>query len=48
MEVSSAKRTMESGGSILTRSLMNAENRVGPRIEPSGTPEDGKPSEEKL
>ena len=47
MEVSSAKRTVESIGSTSRRSLIKAENRVGPRTEPCGTPEEGKPGEEK-
>ena len=44
--VSSAKRTVESGKSEEGRSLMKAEKRVGPRMEPWGTPEVGKPGEE--
>ena len=46
MVVSSAKRTVESGGRMDGRSLMKAEKRVGPRMEPCGTPDDGKPGEE--
>ena len=46
MVVSSAKRTVELGGRTEGRSLMKVENRVGPRIEPWGTPEEGKPGEE--
>ena len=38
MVVSSAKRTVELGGRTEGRSLMKVENRVGPRIEPWGTP----------
>ena len=33
--------TMKSGESTLRRPLMNAENKVGPRTEPCGTPEEG-------
>ena len=43
---SSAKSTVESGGRTEGRSLMKAEKKVGPSIEPCGTPEHGKPSEE--
>ena len=46
IEVSSAKSTVEFCGRIEGRSLINAEKRVGPRIEPRGTPEHGKPKEE--
>ena len=45
MVVSSAKRTVL-GGRMNGRSLMNAEKRVGPRIEPCGTSDDGKPGED--
>ena len=41
--VSSAKRTVELRGRTEGRSLMKAENRVGPRIEPWGIPEEGNP-----
>jgi hypothetical protein len=44
--VSSAKRTLESCGRSVGRSFMKAEKRVGPRMEPCGTPEEGKPGEE--
>ena len=37
--VSSAKRTVHSGGRILGWSFMKSEIRVGPRTEPCGTPE---------
>ena len=37
--VSSAKRTVVSGGRTEGRSMMNAEKRVGPKIERCGTPE---------
>ena len=47
MDVLSAKRTVESRGSTFGRSLLKAENRVGPSTEPCGTPEEGKPGEEK-
>ena len=46
MVVSSAKSTVESGGRTEGRSLMKAEKRLGPSIEPCGTPEHGLPSEE--
>ena len=46
MVVSSANITVESGGRTDGRSLMKAEKRVGPSIEPCGTPEQGKPSVE--
>ena len=46
MVVSSAKSTVESGVRTEGRSLIKAEKRVGPSIEPCGTPEHGKPSEE--
>ena len=45
MVASSAKRT-ESSGRMDGRELMKAEKRVGPRMEPCGTPDDGKPGEE--
>ena len=44
--VSSANSTVESGGRAEGRSFMKVEKRVGPSIEPWGTPELGKPSEE--
>ena len=44
--VSSAKRTVESGGRTLGKSLIKSENRVGPRIEPCGTPEVVEPGED--
>ena len=44
--VSSAKRTVESGKSEEGRSLKKAEKRVGPRMDPWGTPEVGKPGVE--
>ena len=44
--VSSAKRTVESGGRMEGRSLMKAEKRVGPSIEPCRTPDEGKPGDE--
>ena len=43
MVISSAKRTVGLGGRTEGRSLMKAEDRVGPRIEPWGTPEERKP-----
>ena len=46
MVVSSAKSTVESEGRTEGRSLMKAENRIGPSSEHCGTPEHGKPSEE--
>ena len=46
MVVSSANRTVEFGGRTGGWSLMKVVNRVGPRIEPWGTPEEGKPGEE--
>ena len=39
MVVSSAKRVVELGGRTEGRSMMKVENKVGPRIEPWGTPE---------
>jgi hypothetical protein len=47
MAVSSAKRTMESEGKTLGRSLIKAEKSEGPSTEPCGTPEVGNPREEK-
>ena len=47
MVVSSANRTVESGGMIKGRSLMKAEKRVGPSTEPWGTREEERPGEEK-
>ena len=43
--VSSAKRTVQSGGRTLGKSLIKSENRVGPRTEPCGTPEVVEPGE---
>ena len=42
MVVSSAKKTVKLRRRTERRSLMKAENRVGPRIEPWGNPEEGK------
>ena len=47
MVVSSANKTVESGGRIEGRSLMKAEKRVGPSTEPWGTPEEGKQGKSK-
>ena len=44
--VSSAKRTVQSGGRALGRSFMKSEKRVGPRTEPCGTPEVVEPGED--
>ena len=44
--MSSAKRTVESGGKTEGRSLMKVEKREGSSTEPWGTPEVGKPREE--
>jgi hypothetical protein len=41
MVVSSANRTVELGGRASGKSFIKAENRVGPRTEPCGTPEEG-------
>ena len=46
MVVSSAKRTVELRGRTEEWSLMKAKNRVGPRIEPWGSPEKGNPVKE--
>ena len=46
MVISSAKRRVESSRRTLERSFMKAEKSVGPRTEPCGTPEVGKPGEE--
>ena len=46
MVVSSANRTVESGERASGKSFMNAEKRVGPRTDPCGTPDMGKPREE--
>jgi hypothetical protein len=46
MAVSSAKRTVDPGGRTAGRSLIKIEKRVGPRMEPCGTPLVGKPAEE--
>ena len=45
MVVKLAKRTVELRRRTEGRSLMKAESRVGPRIEPWGTPEEGNPGE---
>ena len=45
-ESGAAKSTVELGGRTEGRSLIKAEKRVGPSIEPCGMPEHGKPSEE--
>ena len=47
MAVSSAKITMESEGKTEDKSLIKAKKREGPSIEPWGTPEVGKPGDEK-
>ena len=46
MVVSSAKRTVQPEGRASGRSFMKADKRVGPRTEPCGTPDKGKPREE--
>ena len=43
--ISSAKRTVELRERTEGRLLMKVENRVGPRIEPWGTPEKENPGE---
>jgi hypothetical protein len=46
MDVSSAKKTVQSGGRTAGRSFIKAEKSVEPRTEPWGTPEHVKPDEE--
>ena len=46
MVESSAKSTVELEGRTEGRSFMKAEKRVGPRVEPCGTPLVGKQREE--
>ena len=46
--VSSAKRTVESGGRTLGKSLMKSRNRVWPRTEPCRTPEVVEPEDVEL